>query len=133
MERGIEDCDVRNARKEPSRIGDCFNRRLVVQRRELDKDTEPLFDLVVDPRRLAQLTPVDDAMRDGVDLCRNGGERVDGCCVTVGVDEVQLQARRARVDDEDVQPGQVQSRIAGGSSPCSRPYARARRRLSTMS
>ena len=36
------------------------------------------------------------------------------------VDERELEARRAGVDDEDVQPGHVQSRISGSSSPCSR-------------
>ena len=41
-------------------------------------------------------------------------------------DQVELQARRAGVDDEDVaQNGQVQPATAGWSSPCSRVHARA--------
>jgi hypothetical protein len=74
---------------------------------------------------------VDDAVRDGVDG-RRGFERLDRPAL-VSLDRVELEACRAGVDDEDRQPGQAQSRISGGSSPCSRPYARARSLLSIIS
>ena len=78
----------------------------------------------VDHDRLAEARPaVDDAMGDGADLRRlDRLERLDAHRRVVGRDEMELQARRAGVDDEDAQVGrgQVQSLIAGSSSPCSR-------------
>jgi hypothetical protein len=61
-------------------------------------------------RDAEQLRPVD------------GVERFDLLGVLLPIDEPELEARRARVDDEDVcaQDGQVQSMISGGSIPCSR-------------
>jgi hypothetical protein len=54
---------------------------------------------------------VDDAVRDGVDFLL---QRIDPCRL-VAVDDVELQARRASVDDEYsvAQKGQVQSRTSG--------------------
>jgi hypothetical protein len=62
---------------------------------------------VVDQRRLAQIAAVDNSMCDSV----RRDEPVYGLRI-VAVHKVQLQARRARVDNEDCQPGQVQSRIS---------------------
>jgi hypothetical protein len=91
-----------------------------VQRRQLDEATKVLLDGVVDPDRIAQLPAVNNAMSNCVDVWCSL-DRVDRMTSILTVDDVQFQARRPRVDDEDAQPGQVQSRISGGSSPCSRP------------
>jgi hypothetical protein len=57
---------------------------------------------------------MDDPVPDGIRL----HEVVDGRGASVRVDERELQARRPRIDDEDpAQKGQVQSRMAGSSSP----------------
>src|SRR5581483_2448060 len=84
---------------------------------------------VVDHDRLAEaLAAVDDPVRDRV---RGDVVRLDGARLAA-VDERQLEARRAGVDDED-QPGHVKPETTGSSSPCSRVYARARRRVSSSS
>jgi hypothetical protein len=64
---------------------------------------------------------VDDAVRDGGD----GGrldvlEGVNRRHRFVRVHERELEGGRAGVDDEDVQWGQVQSRMDGSSSPWAR-------------
>jgi hypothetical protein len=64
-----------------------------------------------------------------MDDCRNVAwrlvERPDAFGSVIRADGRQLQARRAGVDDENpVQPGQVQLRTSGWSSPCSRVHAR---------
>jgi hypothetical protein len=87
-----------------------------VQRRELDEGLQPRNELVVDERRLAQLTAVYNTVCNGV-----GRDEVVDRLRFLALDDTQLEARRARVDDKDPQPGQTQSRISGGSSPCSRP------------
>jgi len=88
---------------------------------ELDQSLQTSHERIVDLRGLAQFAAVDDPVGNGV----RRDEIVDGSGI-VAVYEVELEARRAGVDDEDRQPGQAQSRISGGSSPCMRPYARAR-------
>jgi hypothetical protein len=119
VKRRVEDSHVRDIRQDPPRLGDRCDRRRVVQRRQLDQLFEPCLQRVVDQRRLAERAPVDDAMRDGIDGgC--GFERFDRPALS-SLDRVELEARRAGVDDEDRQPGQAQSRMSGGSSPCSRP------------
>jgi hypothetical protein len=90
-----------------------------VQRRELHEPFEPGLELVVDDRRLAQPAAVDDPVCNSLDAARCF-ERLDRPALVL-VDRLELEARRPGVDDEDAQPGQVQSRISGGSSPCSRP------------
>ena len=90
-----------------------------MQRRELDEPAQLVLDGGVDQHRIAERrATVDDAVRDSVDARRQRGERLDSPRLVRGVDNRELQARRARVDDEDaVQPGQVQSRTSGWSSP----------------
>jgi hypothetical protein len=62
---------------------------------------------------------VDDAMTDGSDVIVDSLERSDRGSRPLVVDERELEAGGAGVDGEDVQCGQVQSRISGSSSPCS--------------
>jgi hypothetical protein len=115
----VEDGNVRDIRQDAPRLGDGCDRRRVVQRRQLDQLFEPCLQRVVDQRGLAERATVDDAVRYGVDGKR-GFERFDRPAA-VPLDRVELEARRAGVDNEDRQPGQAQSRISGGSSPCWRP------------
>jgi hypothetical protein len=57
---------------------------------------------------------VDDPVADRVDARRQVVERRDGLRPTGAVDQRELEARRAGVDDEDAaQNGQVQSRTSG--------------------
>jgi hypothetical protein len=132
MEAGVEDGDMRHGRQDAARLGDAIDGGTVVERRELDELLESSLQGVVDQRRFAELPAVHDTVRHGLYAGGRGLERLDRATL-VAVDDVELEARRAGVDDENRQPGQAQSRISGGSSPYSRPYARARRRLSTMS
>jgi hypothetical protein len=90
-----------------------------VQRRELHKRFQSGLQRIVEQRRLAEVAAVDDSVRDSFDPFRRL-ERLDRPAL-VSVDEMKLEARRTGVDDKDAQPGQVQLRISGGSSPCSRP------------
>ena len=91
--------------------------RSVVQRRDLRPFLDVRQQPVLDHRRLEdEVAEVDDPVADRVCL----DEVVDGCRAAALVHERELEARRAGVDDEDVQPGHVQSRISGSSSPCSR-------------
>jgi hypothetical protein len=72
---------------------------------------DPLVDDGCSGREVPEM---DDPVPDGIRL----HEVVDGRGASVRVDERELQARRARIDDEDpAQKGQVQSRMAGSSSP----------------
>jgi hypothetical protein len=74
--------------------------------------------VVVDEHGLAEArAAVDDAVRDRFDVLL---QRVD-LVRLVALDDVQLQARGARVDYEY---GQTQSRTSGWSSPYSRVQAR---------
>jgi hypothetical protein len=76
---------------------------------------------LVDQHRLTEtVAAVDDTVTDGIDALGRLFERRDARGAAVVVDERELEAGRAGVDDEDVQYGQVQSRISGSSSPCSR-------------
>jgi hypothetical protein len=86
-----------------------------VQRRDDGPGLDRRDDLVVDDGRIdRQVAKMDDPVPDGIRLL----EVVDGGRAFVRVDERELQARRARIDDEDpAQKGQVQSRMAGSSSP----------------
>jgi hypothetical protein len=94
---------------------ECRERRRVVQRRKLDPLAERSLDLVVDEDRLAESeAAVDDPMYDAGEIARRLVEGRDGVRGAVDVDDRQLQARRARVDDKNLaQPGQVQFRTSG--------------------
>src|SRR5437764_8217719 len=133
MELRVEHGHVRYIRQNAACLADRVHCGPIVERCELDEPAQARFELVVDESRLAQLAPVHHPMGDGLDVRRQRGERFDRHTVVLCVDGMELEARRACVDNEDRQPGQVQSRISAGSSPCSRPYARARSRVSIMS
>ena len=101
---------------------DRAHRRRVVQRRERLELVDLSAHVVVDQHRLAEAgAAVDDAMCHGTDMSEGlspGGDRTRRVVV---LDDVQLQARRTRIDYEY---GQTQSRTSGWSSPCSRVHAR---------
>jgi hypothetical protein len=66
-------------------------------------------------------TAVDDAMADDGDVVvTDGVQRFDRRSRRLLGDERKLEGGRARIDDEDVQWGQVQSRMDGSSSPWAR-------------
>jgi hypothetical protein len=80
-----------------------------VERRDRPQLLDPPDDVVVDRRRLDEArAAVDDAMANPV----RRDEAVDRLSV-FSVDEMELQARRARVDRENRQYGQVQPRTSG--------------------
>ena len=70
---------------------------------------------VVDAHGLTEdVAAVDDAVADRVEIGRHVVERPDRLRALAAGDERQLEARRARVDDEDaIQNGQAQSRTSG--------------------
>ena len=81
--------------------------------KQLDKAVEDIGavdqDGVAEPR-----SAVDEAMPNGADPLGSLFERRNGLRSLVGLDDGQLQAGRAGVDDEDpAQNGQVQSRTSG--------------------
>ena len=99
MERRVEDCDVRHVRQRLARAVDLLERPAVVERCEDRKLLDRTLDGFVDHRRLLEAAPaVDDAVADGV----RRDEALHGTGF-VPVDEVKLEARRACVDDQDVQ------------------------------
>jgi hypothetical protein len=93
-----------------------------VERREFGDLGELSDDLVVDDDGLEKArTAVDDAMADDGDVVvTDGVQRFDRPRRPILADERKLEAGRAGVDDEDVQWGQVQSRMDGSSSPWAR-------------
>ena len=121
VESGIEDGDVRSVGERLACRLDRSQRGRIVQRRKLvDRVEFGEYGLVDQHRRAEAVAAVDDAVADGLDIGRHFLDRRHRLCVAVFVDERELEAGRAGVDDEDVQCGQVQSRISGSSSPCSR-------------
>jgi hypothetical protein len=95
VERRVEDGDVRDVRQRALRLFDCVEGRRVVQWRERRELPDRRLDLFVDDNRLDEPCPaVDDPVTGRVAADR---ERFDGAGL-LAVDEVQLQARRARVD-----------------------------------
>ena len=121
MERRVEHRDVWNVRERAPRLVDRAHRRRVVQRRERLEPLDLGANVVVDQHWLAKArTAVHDAMRDRRDISRDLVQDVSAWDSS-SVDDVQLQARRARVDYEN---GQTQSRTSGWSSPYSRVHAR---------
>jgi len=102
VEGSVEHGDVRHRRKQPAGIVHRRDCGPVVERRELGERTQLALDRVVDDDRLAEpRSPVDDAMGDGVDIIRGIGDRGDRVARPVFAHDGELQARRARVDDED--------------------------------
>jgi hypothetical protein len=98
VERGVEDGDVRHAGQRALRVLDRGEGGPVVQRRERGEVRDRGLDPVVDDDGIAKaVAAVDDAMTDGVRRC----ERLDRRRAVLAVDDRELQARRARVDDED--------------------------------
>ena len=72
-----------------------------MERRELRQRAKLSLDRVVDGDRLAEAcAAVHDAVRDGDYVRRRVLQRRDRLGRVVGRDNAQLQARRARVDDE---------------------------------
>jgi hypothetical protein len=97
MERRVEDGDVRHVRKRGAGVADPAQRRVIVQGRDRAQVLDPADDAVVDPRRLDEArAAVDDAVADRL----GRDERVDRVRFRP-VDEMELQARRARVDGEN--------------------------------
>jgi hypothetical protein len=71
-----------------------------VQRRELDRSLELALDGVIDHDRLAKThAAVDDAVGDRRDVLGYPVERLDSCCRAIRLDNRELQARRARIDN----------------------------------
>jgi hypothetical protein len=108
MKRGVEHRDVRDIGYRAPRFLERDQCRPVVQRRELGQRVELALDLGVDDNWITEAqTAVDDAMRDRVDVRRNGLERFDLLGSAVVRDRRELEARRASVDDEDGYTGIV--------------------------
>ena len=86
-----------------------------MKRGQWDQPLERRHDGIVDAHRVAEdVAAVDDAVADRVETRRHVVERLDRLRALAAVDECQLEARRARVDDEDaIQNGQAQSRTSG--------------------
>src|SRR5262249_13096803 len=128
VKRRVEDRDLRSVRQGAPRRLDRGECRRIVERSEVDGGLQRGAERVGDPPGLGKVAAVNDPVCHSIrrDVIADGTR-------VVAVDEVELEARRAGVDDEDGQPGQAQFRMSGGSSPYSRPYARARRRLSIIS
>jgi hypothetical protein len=134
VERRVEDGDVRDIGERRPRPLESVERRSVVERSKIRELAERRRDRLVDDDGLTKaLAAVDDAVADGGDVSRKLLDRRDVLALVVAIDDRQLEARGARVDDENPQCGQVQSRMLGSSSPCSRVQARARTRASTIS
>ena len=113
-----------------------------MERRQVHKLAQCRLDLGIDPHRLAEpLAAVDDPVPDRIGVGEPVLERAAQLVViyrsarggqlplrerlVIGPQQRQLDAARARIDDQDPQtaaqaPGQVQSRTSGRSSPTSR-------------
>ncbi len=103
VEGGVEDGDLRRIGQEPLAEGDAGERRCVVERRERLEGCDACPHLCVDDDGLPEpIAAVDDAVCDRVDLDRvDVLEHLDRPARAVRGDEVELEAGRARVDDED--------------------------------
>jgi hypothetical protein len=99
VERGVEDGDVRDVRQHALCFFDRTQRRRVVEGRQRLELLDLFPNGLVNQDGIAKAgTAVHDAVRDGFDMSRDliPGRHALGL---VSVDDVQLQARRARVDD----------------------------------
>jgi hypothetical protein len=102
VERGVEDGHVLNGREHPAGLVDCPQGRGVVEGCERRQLLDGGSDLRVEQDRLTEpLCTVHDAVSDCADAPRQFGEARDGLGALLGVDNRELQARRARVDDQD--------------------------------
>jgi hypothetical protein len=98
VEGGVEDGDVRDVWQGALRLLDRSKSRCVVQRSEGRQLGDRPPDVFVEQCRVAEArTAVNDAMADRV----RGLERLDRTRPVLFIDERELQARRAGVDDED--------------------------------
>ena len=99
MKRGVEHSHVRDVRQDALRLFDRAQRRRVVQRRERLELRDLFANVIVDHDRIAEArTPVHNAVCDRLDMSRDLVPGRDALGL-VSLDDVQLQARRARVDD----------------------------------
>ena len=113
MEGGVEARHRGHAGQRTADRRDAGQRDRLVQRSEIGQLGQRCDDAIVDAHRLAKaLAPVHDAMPDGIWRGHRGDrglQRVDvigrdvgrGLDRVVGAEQPQLQAARARVDDED--------------------------------
>ena len=102
MKRRVEDGDMRYLRKRTLSSVDCFEGRGVVKRREHYEFADLFPHFLVDDNGVEETrTTVDHPMRDGIDSCWSVRERLDSGARPVILDGMELQARRACVDDED--------------------------------
>jgi hypothetical protein len=115
VEGGVEDCDVWHGGRRRA----CDRERLqgwrLMQWRKRRQPLEPRDHSVVDAHGVAEdPAAVDDSVAHRVKARRNVVERLDGLRPAGLVDERQLEAGRAGVDDKDAaQNGQTQSRTSG--------------------
>jgi hypothetical protein len=122
MEGGVKDGDVRAVWQCRASSLDRLQSRPIMERSEFG-DLGELSDHVVvyDDGLEEARTAVDDAMADDGDVVvTDGVQRFDRPSGPLLADERKLEGGRAGVDDEDVQWGQVQSRMDGSSSPWAR-------------
>jgi hypothetical protein len=98
----IEDSDVRGGRERPSRLVDGADRGRVVEWGERGQLPDCLLDPRIEQDRLAEsCATVHDAVPDRVDSGRHRVEAPDRLGALLTVDDRQLEARGACVDDED--------------------------------
>jgi hypothetical protein len=122
VEGGVEDSDVRAVWECRASGLDRLQSRPIVERSEFGDLGELSDDVVDDDDGLEEArAAVDDAMADdGNVVVTDGVQRFDRASRRLLADERKLEGGRARVDDEYVQWGQVQSRMDGSSSPWAR-------------
>jgi hypothetical protein len=122
VESGVKDGDVLAVWQCRASSLDRLQSRPIMERSEFGNLGELSDHVVVDDDGLEEArTTVDDAMADDGDvLLTDDIQRFDRPSRPLLADERKLEAGRACVDDEDVQWGQVQSRMDGSSSPWAR-------------
>jgi hypothetical protein len=122
VEGGVKDGDVRAVWQCRASSVDRLQSRPIMERCEFADLGELSDDVIVDDDGLEEARPtVDDAMADDGDVViTDGVQRLDRPSGPLLADERELEGGRAGVDDEDVQWGQVQSRMDGSSSPWAR-------------
>ena len=133
VEGRVEDGDVRHVRQRAPRLRDRVERRRVVQRRERRRAPRARHRPRVDDDRLAE--PGRRRARRGARRRRPSTKPSTARRPLLVVDERELQARRARVDDEDPRserPGPV-AHVRHGRRRAPASTSRARSRRSTIS
>jgi hypothetical protein len=102
MECRVEDGDVRDARERPSSLVDGADRGSIVEWGERGQLPDRLLDPGIEHGRLPEsCATVHDAVPDGVDRGRHSVEAPDRLGALLTVDDRQLEARGACVDDQD--------------------------------